>query len=95
MCRHQPRLPAFPGHALRCLPLQIHYNHGLQILLLVQAKLEKETQALQCKMEMAVYKERTPEAIKAEDSSKLAKLQSQRQTLQQALKSIEEMQGSS
>ena len=95
MCRHQPKRPAFPRHALRCLPLQVHYSHGVQLLLCVQAKLEKETQALQAKMEMAVYKERTPEAIKAEDSSKLTKLQAQRQTLQQALKSIEELEGSS
>lgn len=58
----------------------------------VQAKLEKETQALQAKMEMAVYKERTPEAIKVEDSSKLSKLHAQQQTLRQALKSIENMQ---
>ena len=46
-------------------------------------------------MEMAVYKERTPEAIKAEDASKLSKLQAQQQTLQQALKGIEDMQASS
>ena len=43
-------------------------------------------------MEMASYKERTPEAIKAEDDSKLSKLQAQQQTLQQALKSMEDMQ---
>ena len=61
----------------------------------MQGKLEKETQALQAKMEMAVYKERTPEAIKAEDASKLSKLQAQQQTLQQALKGIEDMQESS
>jgi len=58
----------------------------------MQAKLQKETESLQAKMEMAVYKERTPEAIKAEDTSKLAKLRAQQQTLQQALKSMEDMQ---
>jgi len=58
----------------------------------IQAKLQKETESLQAKMEMAVYKERTPEAIKAEDTSKLAKLRAQQQTLQQALKSMEDMQ---
>ncbi len=59
---------------------------------MIQAKLQKETESLQAKMEMAVYKERTPEAIKAEDTSKLAKLRAQQQTLQQALKSMEDMQ---
>ena len=59
---------------------------------LMQAKLEKETQALQTKMEMAVYKERTPEAIQEEDASKLAKLRAQQQTLSQAIRSMEEMQ---
>lgn len=58
----------------------------------MQAKLEKEVQALQTWVEMAVYKEKTPESIKAEDASKLAKLQAQQQTLKQALKSMEEMQ---
>lgn len=58
----------------------------------MQAKLQKERESLKAKMEMAVYKERTPEAIKAEDTSKLAKLHAQQQTLQQALKSMEDMQ---
>ena len=57
-----------------------------------QGKLEKEIQSFKAKMEMASYKERTPEAIKAEDLSKLSKLQAQQQTLQQALRSMQDMQ---
>ena len=60
--------------------------------MLMQVKLERELQALQANMEMAVYKERTPQAIKAEDASKLARLRAQQQALQQALRSMEDMQ---
>ena len=89
----QATATAFPRQ-VRCIRRHICYNDGLQPLFIMQAKLGKETQALQAKMEMAVYRERTPGTIKAEDSSKLAKLQAQQQTLQQALKSIEDMQQS-
>ena len=42
-----------------------------------QAKLAEATSALQARCEMGTYTERTPEAVKAADAEKLAKLQAE------------------
>ncbi len=72
-------------HVQRC-------RHARCLNLVMQAKLERELRALQANMEMAVYRERTPEAIKAEDASKLARLHAQQEALHSALLSMEDMQ---
>ena len=61
------------------------------LFLLVQARLKQEKDALQGKMSMAVYKERTPDAIKAEDSRKLERLEAQLQSLSDALLGLDAM----
>ena len=58
--------------------------------MLVQAQLKQEKEALQSKMSMAVYK-RTPDAIKAEDSRKLERLDAQLQSLSDALLGLDAM----
>ena len=61
------------------------------LFLLVQARLKQEKDALQGKMCMAVYKERTPDAIKVEDGKKLEKLDAQLQALSAALLGLDAM----
>ena len=57
----------------------------------LQAKLKQEKEALKIKMSMAVYKERTPDAIKAEESRKLERLDAQLQSLSNALLGLDAM----
>lgn len=63
-----------------------------KLVMFMQAKLEREIQSLKAKMEMAFYKDTTLEPNRTEDLGKLSKLQVRLQTLQQALKSMEDIQ---
>ena len=56
-----------------------------------QAKLAEATSALQAKCAMGTYAERTPEAVKAADAEKLAKLQAEAGMLQSHLAAMQAM----